>query len=144
MNHDQIQQIIPHRPPFLWIDEVVEQSADRLRGRKYLAPELDVFAGHYPDFPVLPGVLQCEAAFQAGAILIAAQAPLEKGRVPVVTRLNNVKFRRMVRPGETLEIEVELTERISNAYYLTGKTSVAGEVATRLEFVCAAAAVDAA
>ncbi|MGH7202544.1 MAG: beta-hydroxyacyl-ACP dehydratase, partial [Planctomycetaceae bacterium] len=68
-------------------------------------------------------------------------APPE-GRVPVVTRVNNVKFRRLVRPGETLDIEVELTERLRDAFFLTAKVSVAGQAATRLEFACTAAVVD--
>jgi len=138
LNREEIQQCIPHRPPFLWIDEVVEISEKRIRARKFLDPDLDVFAGHYPDYPVFPGVLQCEAAFQAAAIFISKTEPPEEGQVPVVTRLSNTKFRRMVRPGETLDIEVELTERLANAYFLTGKVSVDGQTATRLEFACAA------
>ncbi len=137
MNRDEIQQLIPHRDPFLWIDEVVEVGENQIHARKFLAPELAVFSGHYPHFPVLPGVLQCEAAFQAGAILIAKTSEIEPGTVPVVTRLTDTKFRRLVRPGETLDIEVELTERLSNAFYLTGKVSVEGQVATRLNFACA-------
>jgi 3-hydroxyacyl-[acyl-carrier-protein] dehydratase len=139
LNRDEIQQLIPHRPPFLWIDEIVEIGDGRIHARKRLDPGLDVFTGHYPGRPVLPGVLQCEAAFQAGAVLIARLETIEEGRVPVVTRVNNVRFRRMVRPGETLDIEVELTERLGGAWFLTGKVSVAGQVAARLEFACAAA-----
>lgn len=139
MNRDDIEKLIPHRAPFLWIDEIVSQDQQKLHARKFISPDLDVFRGHYPAFPVLPGVLQCEAAFQAGAALIAATAPPAAGLVPVVTRVNNVKFRRMVRPGDTLDIEVELTERLSNAYFLTAKVSVGGETAARLEFACAAA-----
>jgi 3-hydroxyacyl-[acyl-carrier-protein] dehydratase len=63
--------------------------------------------------------------------------------VPVVTRLNNVQFRKMIRPGETIELNVELTERVANAFYLKGKCSVDGKVTARLEFVCTAAAVEA-
>jgi len=88
---------------------------------------------------VFPGVLQCEAALQAGAILISKIEAVPSGNVPVATRINNVKFRRMVRPGETIDIEVELTEKLSNAYFMTGKVSVDGKVATRLEFACASA-----
>ena len=137
MNLDEIQQCIPHRPPFLWIDDVVEIGEQRIHARKYVDPNLDVFTGHYPNFPVLPGVLQCEAAFQAAAVLISKIDPPQAGLVPVATRLNNVKFRRLVKPGETLDIEVELTERLANAYFLRGKVSVDGQVATRLEFACA-------
>lgn len=145
MNRDEIEKLIPHRPPFLWVDNVVSIDDTKIHARKYLDPTLDVFSGHYPHFPVLPGVLQCEAAMQAGALLIARLRKAvdavttdgSDGMVPVATRMNNIKFRRLVRPGETLDIEVELTERLSNAYFLTAKVSVGGEVSTRLEFACA-------
>ena len=139
MTRDDIQQLIPHRDPFLWLDEIVELTETRIHARKFLAPDLPVFTGHYPSFPVFPGVLQLEAAMQAGAVLIAKTATMAPGKVPVATRINNVQFRRMVRPGETLDIEVELTERMSNAFFLTGKVSVGGQVSVRLEFACAAA-----
>jgi 3-hydroxyacyl-[acyl-carrier-protein] dehydratase len=132
----QIKECIPHRSPFLWLDEVVELTDTRIHARKFLAPDLDVFQGHYPDFPVLPGVLQCEAAFQAGAVLISKLVAVDSGKVPVVTRLNNTQFRRLVRPGETIDIEVELTERLANAFFLKGRVSVDGKVSTRLEFAC--------
>lgn len=138
---DEIQQLIPHRDPFLWIDAVTEITSTKIVATKRIAPELDVFRGHYPHFPILPGVLQLEAAFQAGAILIAKTQSVEAGQVPVVTRVNNTKFRHMVRPGDILDIEVELTERVSNAFFLTGKVSVGGQVSVRLEFACAAASV---
>jgi 3-hydroxyacyl-[acyl-carrier-protein] dehydratase len=136
---EEIRSAIPHRDPFLWIDEVLDVTETRIVARKFLAPELDVFRGHYPDFPVLPGVLQCEACFQAGAILISRLHAVGEGQVPVVTRINNVKFRHMLRPGDTMELEVELTERLQNTYFLTGKVSSNGTVAARLEFACTAA-----
>jgi len=144
---DDICRLIPHRDPFLWIDEVVEVSEGRLVARKFIDPDLDVFRGHYPGQPVLPGVLLCEAAMQAGAVLVArlgvsvqpdgdSAAP---GRIPVATRMNNVKFRQMVRPGDTLEIEVVLTERVANAFFLSARIQVAGKTAAQLEFACALA-----
>ncbi|WP_437190755.1 3-hydroxyacyl-ACP dehydratase FabZ [Planctomicrobium sp. SH527] len=136
----QIQQLIPHRAPFLWLDDVTELTPTRIVAHKHIPASLDVFQGHYPHFPVLPGVLQCEAAFQAGAVLIATQFPPADGQVPVVTRLNNVQFRKMVSPGQTLELEVELTEQLTNAFFLKGKVSVDGKVCVRLEFACALAA----
>ena len=142
MNIDDIKACIPHRDPFLWLDEVTEISETRIVARKLLATDLPVFQGHYPSFPVFPGVLQCEACFQAGAVLISRLVPTGSGDVPVVTRLNNVQFRRMIRPGETIELEVELTERVANAFYLKGKVSSAGKVTARLEFVCTAATVE--
>jgi 3-hydroxyacyl-[acyl-carrier-protein] dehydratase len=136
MNREEIERLIPHRPPFLWIDEIVEISDVSVHGRKFLDPGLDVFAGHYPAYPVLPGVLLCEAALQAGALLIARLEPTPDKRVPVVSRLNNVKFKRMVRPGETLDIQVELTEKLAKAWFLTGRVEVEGQVACVLEFAC--------
>ncbi len=139
LNREAIEALIPHRDPFLWLDEVVELTDTLVRARKRLPEDLAVFAGHYPEFPVLPGVLLCEAAFQAGAVLIASHSDVPEGRVPVVTRQHETRFRRMVRPGEVLEIEVTLDEALGGAWFLTGKVSVDDQVAVRLQFACAAA-----
>jgi 3-hydroxyacyl-[acyl-carrier-protein] dehydratase len=88
----------------------------------------------------LPGVLLCEAALQAGALLIATLESGADGRVPVVGRLNNVKFRRMVRPGETLDVYVEMTEKVSKAWFLRGRVEVDGQTSCSLEFACTLAA----
>ncbi|MCA9238871.1 MAG: beta-hydroxyacyl-ACP dehydratase [Planctomycetales bacterium] len=143
MPQDQILKAIPHRPPFLLLDEVVEQQESRIVCRKAFTGDEFWFAGHYPDFPITPGVLLCEAAVQAGAVLRAditkqAQEGEAPDRVPVATRANNVQFRQMVRPGDTIEIEVELTERLANAYYMKAKVTnaTAGKLACRFDFAC--------
>ncbi len=143
MNQDEIKQLIPHRDPFLWLDEVVEVTDSTIHARKYLPADLDVFAGHYPGNPVFPGVLQLETAMQAGAVLIAKSQPMDAGKVPVATRISDTKFRRMIHPGETMDIHVTLTEKLANAFFLTAKVSVDGKVATRLDFACAAVDPDA-
>jgi len=135
---EQIKKYIPHREPFLWIDEVLDLDAESIHATKYINPDLDVFQGHYPDFPLLPGVLQCEMALQASAILIARQHELEGEKVPVATRMNNVKFKHMVRPGDTANIYVEITERLGDAFYMIGKIVVDGRVTTRLDFAATA------
>ena len=148
MNTEEIKSCIPHRDPFLWLDEVIEISDTHIIARKVLSPDLEVFQGHYPGFPVFPGVLQCEACFQAGALLISRLVTISPDAVPVVTRLNNVQFRKMIRPGETIELHVELSARLANAFYLKGKVMVlntvtnATKVTARLEFVCAMAAME--
>ena len=138
MDLEQIKQYIPHREPFIWIDEVLELQEMSIHASKYLSPDLDLFQGHYPDFPILPGVIQCEMALQAAAILISKMHAIDGENVPVATRLNNVKFKHMVRPGDTANIYVEMTERLSNAFYLSGKVVVDGQVTTRLDFTVAA------
>ncbi|MCA8987557.1 MAG: beta-hydroxyacyl-ACP dehydratase [Planctomycetaceae bacterium] len=138
MDLDQIKACIPHREPFLWIDEVLELTETSIHCTKYINPDLPVFQGHYPDFPILPGVLQCEMALQASAILISRLHALEEDKVPVATRLNNVKFKHMVRPGDTANVYVEITERLSDTFFLTGKIVVDGQVTTRLEFAATA------
>jgi 3-hydroxyacyl-[acyl-carrier-protein] dehydratase len=141
LTKEQICELIPHRDPFLWLDEVVEVTETKLHARKKVDPGLDVFRGHYPGQPILPGVLLCEASMQAGAVLISRlpEGAIGPGQVPVATRINNVKFKQMVRPGDTLDIHVELTERLANAFYLTAKVQVGGKTAVTFDFACAAA-----
>lgn len=144
LNREQIEALIPHREPFLWIDEVLELDAKRVVARKRVDPQLDVFRGHYPGKPILPGVMLCEAAMQAGALLIAhhPEGAIAPGFVPVATRINNVKFKQMVRPGDELEIEVEFTERLAQAFYMSARVKVGGKLAASLDFACTAAPLE--
>ncbi len=135
----EILDAIPHRPPFLLVDRIVERSETRLVAEKTFTGSEEFFAGHYPDFPLVPGVLLCEAAMQCGAVLLSGQFAGESNRVPVATRMNDVRFKRMVRPGETLRMEVELTERLADAFFLTAKVTVEGKTAVRFQFACTAA-----
>jgi 3-hydroxyacyl-[acyl-carrier-protein] dehydratase len=141
LDRSAIEALIPHREPFLWLDEVLELSETLVRARKRVAEDLEIFQGHYPDFPVLPGVLLCEAVFQAGAVLIASGGDIPEGHVPVVTRQHETRFRRMVRPGEVLEIEARLDETLGGAWFLSGTVRVDGQVAVRLQFACTAVEV---
>jgi 3-hydroxyacyl-[acyl-carrier-protein] dehydratase len=129
---------IPHRPPFLFIDSMEELGDDRIVTTKYVDPNLECFRGHYPGNPVMPGVLICECCFQAGALLIAHRRggydPNEG--VPVLTRVQDARFRRIVRPGETLRVEVTIEGEVDSAYYLSGAASVDGELSVRVKFAC--------
>ena len=142
MNIDEIQKRIPHRDPFLWLDEVIQITDTRIVARRFLSPDLPVFAGHYPGFPVFPGVLQCEACFQAAAILVSTMAIPAHGQVPVMTRQDKTQFRKLIRPGDTMQIEAELTDQLANAFFLKGKVTVEGKVSARLEFACAITTVE--
>ena len=138
MTPDDWQGLIPNRDPWLWIDEVLELTDTTIHARKHLSESLPVFQGHYPGFPLLPGVILCEACLEASAILIADLGVSTEGRVPVATRMNNVKFRRMVRPGETIGVQVSLRDRLQDVFYLSGRVEVAGDVAATLDFVTTA------
>ena len=119
----------------LLVDEVVELGNDRIVCRKAIRTDDFFLQGHYPENPIVPGVILCEFAMQAGAILLSEQMPAGEG-IPIATRMNDVKFKRMVRPGDTIEAEVLLVERLAAAFFLRGKVMVAGSVAARLDFAC--------
>jgi 3-hydroxyacyl-[acyl-carrier-protein] dehydratase len=136
MTIDAIKNYIPHREPFLLVDEIVEQSDNRIVCRKRFTGDEFWFAGHYPQFPLTPGVLLVEAAMQAGAVLLAKFTPESAGGVPVATRINNVKFKAMVRPGDTIEMEVELAERLADAFFLNAKVTNGGKTAATFDFAC--------
>jgi len=142
LNTNEIRKRIPHRDPFLWLDEVMELTDTRIVARRYVSPDLPLFGGHFPGFPVLPGVLQCEACFQAGAVLICSRVRPDDGLVPVVTRQDKTQFRKLVRPGDTMQIEAELTNQLAGAYFLKAKVTVDGKVSARLEFACAMVAAE--
>jgi 3-hydroxyacyl-[acyl-carrier-protein] dehydratase len=136
MSRDEVLAAIPHRPPFLWVDEVLELEPDRIKTRKHVDPGEPFFQGHYPDFPVTPGVLVCEAIFQAGALLLSQRAELADatGKMPVLTRVKDSRFKAMVRPGDTLDVEVTVEDALSNAFHLKGEARVEGKLAVRTSF----------
>jgi 3-hydroxyacyl-[acyl-carrier-protein] dehydratase len=136
MSLDRIKSAIPHREPFLLVDEIVEQTENRIVCRKRFTGEEFWYRGHYPNFPLTPGVLLCEAAMQAGAVLLATYVGEEQGGVPVATRINNVKFKAMVRPGDTIQMEVNLVERMADAFFLNAKVTVGGKTAVTFDFAC--------
>jgi len=135
MTLEAIKAAIPHREPFLLLDEIVEQSEKRIVCRKTFRGDEFWYRGHYPEFPITPGVLLCEAAMQAGAVLLATHMVGVPG-VPVATRMNNVKFKSMVQPGDTVELVVELIEKMAGAFFLNAKVTVADKTAVTFDFAC--------
>lgn len=133
MSREQILAAIPHRPPMLLVDEIVESQELRIVCRKTFQPDEWFFQGHYPEYPLVPGVILCEAAMQAGAVLLSKFVTGEG--VPVVGRLKEVKFKRMVRPGESVLLDVTLDERVSDAFFLSAKVTCEGKTAATLSFV---------
>ncbi|MEN8232572.1 MAG: 3-hydroxyacyl-ACP dehydratase FabZ [Thermodesulfobacteriota bacterium] len=138
-----IYEAIPHRPPFLWVDRVILYDSKTIVTEKFIAPDLDIFQGHYPDYPLMPGVLLCEAVFQTGALFMAEMLQdsgqtAEAGRkAPVLTRIKGAKFKREVKPGETIRMHVTLDENIGNVWFFKGKVLVEDKTAVKVDFACA-------
>ena len=136
MSREEIEKRIPHRPPMLLLDEIVSIDASRIVCRKTFHADETFVQGHFPEQPIVPGVIQCECCLQAGATLLADLRTDADAGLPVATRMDNVKFKRMVRPGDTIEVEVTLNDQVSSAFYMTGKVLLGGKVAARLDFAC--------
>lgn len=136
---EQVLSAIPHRPPFLFVDRITELKEDKIKTVKEVSPDEPFFKGHYPGNPIMPGVLICESVFQTGAILLSSMMSDAKEGVPVLTRIQNAKFKNMVKPGDILEIDAQLIEKVSNAFFLKGSASVAGKKVVTVEFTCALA-----
>jgi 3-hydroxyacyl-[acyl-carrier-protein] dehydratase len=136
MSLDAIKRAIPHREPFLLIDEIVEQSENRIVCRKRFTGDEFWYVGHYPTYPLTPGVILLESAMQAGAVLLAKVVEDNPDKVPVVSRINNVKFKAMVRPGDTVTLDVELTEQMAGAFFMDAKVLVDGKPSATFDFTC--------
>ena len=144
MSIAEIEKRIPHRSPMRLLDEIVTRDDSTIHCRKTFHEDEFFVQGHFPDHPIVPGIIQCECCLQAGAILLSEQgvsdqASEDSGLVPVATRMDAVKFKRMVRPGDTVDVHVTLNDRVSNAFFLTGKMMLDGKLTARLDFACSIA-----
>ncbi|GJL78712.1 MAG: 3-hydroxyacyl-[acyl-carrier-protein] dehydratase FabZ [Nitrospinaceae bacterium] len=131
---DGFLQYIPHRPPFLFVDRVVEATEDRIKTEKDVKQEEPFFEGHYPGRPIMPGVLILESVFQTGAILMGKGVESLENRIPVITRVNQAKFKHAVFPGDVMEIEVTVKERVEPACFLSGRVIVNSKTAVTVDF----------
>ena len=137
MGIKEIQEIIPHRHPFLLIDCIEEVTpGEGAVGYKNVTYNEPWFAGHFPQEPVMPGVLIVEALAQTGCVLLLSREE-NKGKIGVFAGINKMRFRRMVIPGDVLKLEVKLTNQRAGIYFADVCASVDGEVAARGEIMCA-------
>ena len=139
--HD-LERLIPHRKPMLLLDAIVSLGDDEIVAEKRIHPDAFFLQGHYPDYPIVPGVITCECLFQAGAALLARRLSIGTAvtdKVPVVARIGNAKFRFPIRPGDHVFYVVRFKEQLANLYLLSGEARVGDDVAARVEFACAMA-----
>jgi 3-hydroxyacyl-[acyl-carrier-protein] dehydratase len=137
----QIQAIIPHRYPMLLVDRIIEiEEGVRIVGIKNVSHGDAFFVGHFPDFPVMPGVLIVEALAQVGSVALL-QMPQNRGKIPFFAGIDGVRFKRPVRPGDVLRLEIEIGKFRSGFGKGTGTATVDGEVACKGELLFALADV---
>ena len=136
MDKEQIKQIIPHRDPFLLIDEVIEMDETHIKARKYIKEDDFWFKGHFPNYPVTPGVLMIEMLAQAGAVCMLSR-PEYKGKLAFFGGIDKAKFRKQVLPGDVLDLEVDIVRQRGPIGTGRGIATVGGKKAVTCEITFA-------
>ena len=128
LNLEKIKAIIPHRDPMLLVDEVVDMMPeDSITSRFYVDPDRDIFRGHFPEEPVMPGVLIVEAMAQCSGILVLGDVPDPENYSTYFMKIDGVKFKRKVVPGDTLQFEIHLMEPIRRGVAVVEAKAFVGE-----------------
>lgn len=137
LTREQIMQIIPHRDPFLLVDEVMDldMSTMTVRGVKHVSGEEYFFKGHFPGHPVMPGVLVLEAIAQNGAVCLLNK-PEFAGKIALFARANNVRFKGMIVPGDDLVMETKMVKLKAGVAISEGTAWVNGQVVCTAEITC--------
>jgi beta-hydroxyacyl-ACP dehydratase FabZ len=136
MDIQAIREILPHRYPMLLVDRIEELEADRIVGIKNVTVNEPFFDGHFPDYPVMPGVLIVEAMAQVAGVLVLSQIPDRKNKLVLLAGVDGAKFRKPVRPGDQLRIEMKLSKRKASMAKMSGTASVDGVVVAEAEMLC--------
>lgn len=136
LNREQIMEIIPHRPPMLLVDEIIELSEEGAVGTLHLTGDEFFFQGHFPGNPIMPAVIRLEALAQVGAVALLS-IPEFKGKTAVYTGIDKAKFRAMAVPGDTLRMEIKFVKRRGPMAVAEGKVFVGDKVAAEAEIKCA-------
>jgi len=121
MNTDEIKGILPHRPPFLFVDEILEIDDKRIVAKRNIRADEYFFAGHFPEEPIMPGVLVVEALAQTGGMMLLRKY---KGAIPLFMGIDRARFRKIVRPGDTLIMEVKLLQERGGIVKISGVAKV--------------------
>src|SRR6516225_138809 len=131
-----IREILPHRYPMLLVDSILELEDERIVGIKNVTVNEPFFVGHFPEYPVMPGVLIVEAMAQVAGVLVLSQIPDRHSKLVLLASVEQAKFRKPVRPGDQLRIEMKLTKRKATVAKMFGTACVDGAVVAEAEMLC--------
>jgi 3-hydroxyacyl-[acyl-carrier-protein] dehydratase len=131
-----IQEILPHRYPFLLVDRILEMGDDYIVGIKNVTMNEPHFMGHFPEFPVMPGVLITEAMAQTGGVLVLSQLPDRKGKLVLLVSVEEAKFRKPVVPGDQLRMDVKILKRKATVVKMEAKATVNGQLVSECIAMC--------
>jgi beta-hydroxyacyl-ACP dehydratase FabZ len=133
---NEIRRILPHRYPFLLVDRITELEPERIVGIKNVTVNEPFFNGHFPDFPVMPGVLIVEAMAQTAGVLVLKTIPDRESKLVFLVSIDAARFRRPVVPGDQLRIEMNVIRRKGSVAKMAGKATVDGKVVAEAEVMC--------
>ena len=133
---NEIREILPHRYPFLLVDRIVELDGERIVGIKNVTNNEPFFQGHFPDFPVMPGVLIVEAMAQTAGVLVLKSIEDRHSKLVLLVAIENARFRRPVVPGDTLRMEMKILKRKASVAKMAGVATVDGAVVAEVEVMC--------
>jgi 3-hydroxyacyl-[acyl-carrier-protein] dehydratase len=134
---EKVRELLPHRYPILLVDRVLELSADTIVAEKLVSANEPFFQGHFPQRPIMPGVLMIEALAQAGGLMVRYNESEALRRGVALAGVDKARFRRPVGPGDVLVLEVRLTRRRGNLIVFSGTARVDGEMAAEAEILAA-------
>src|SRR5438874_1397192 len=133
---NEIRKILPHRYPFLLVDKIVELEAERIVGVKNVTANEPFFNGHFPDFPVMPGVLIVEAMAQTAGILVLRGMPDRDNKLVLLVSVDAARFRRPVVPGDQLRLEMTVIRKKGTVAKMAGRATVDGALVAEAEVMC--------
>ena len=134
MDQEEVKKILPHRDPFLFVDQILELGEKHAVGIKNVRAEEPHFKGHFPQKPVMPGVLMIEAMAQVGGVLLLSK-PANRGKLAYLVSVNNARFRKVVTPGDKLHIAIEIIRMKSRIGVCHGVITVEGVEVCDAEFM---------